>query len=218
MKGTTKKAEEFFQSYATQFDSIYDTRCNRGLTAWINRHLRSSMAIRYQKTFETLEPMRDCTVLDIGCGSGRYTTTCLRLGASDVVGIDLSAEMLSLARASLEQSDLLDAKVSFVCKDFESYSVDKPYDYVIAMGLMDYIAGPEAFLRKMRGAIEKKAVISFPVAESVWALQRKVRYWIRKCPLYFYRYRDLERLLSAVGFSKYSIERIHRDYFVVVEP
>lgn len=43
------------------------------------------------------------TVLDAGCGSGRYMIHALRRGAAEVVGVDLSSEML--ARARLELGD-----------------------------------------------------------------------------------------------------------------
>ena len=40
-------------------------------------------------------------VLDAGCGSGRYVLHALRRGAAEVVGVDLSPEMLQRARAEL---------------------------------------------------------------------------------------------------------------------
>jgi malonyl-CoA O-methyltransferase len=42
------------------------------------------------------------TVLDIGCGSGRYMLHALRRGAARVSGIDLSPEMLQRADAELD--------------------------------------------------------------------------------------------------------------------
>jgi malonyl-CoA O-methyltransferase len=40
-------------------------------------------------------------VLDAGCGSGRYVLHALRRGAAEVVGVDLSPEMLQRARTEL---------------------------------------------------------------------------------------------------------------------
>jgi malonyl-CoA O-methyltransferase len=42
--------------------------------------------------------LRGCTVLDAGCGSGRYMLHALARGARRVAGVDLSAEMLAQAR------------------------------------------------------------------------------------------------------------------------
>lgn len=46
--------------------------------------------------------LRGQTVLDAGCGSGRYMLHALRRGAARVTGVDLSPHMLARARAELE--------------------------------------------------------------------------------------------------------------------
>jgi len=40
--------------------------------------------------------------LDIGCGTGRHTRALLEAGAAEVVALDLSPEMMALARAKLD--------------------------------------------------------------------------------------------------------------------
>lgn len=49
------------------------------------------------------DSLRDCTVLDAGCGSGRYLRQARRRGAKRLVGVDLSVEMLARARAEWEK-------------------------------------------------------------------------------------------------------------------
>jgi ubiquinone/menaquinone biosynthesis C-methylase UbiE len=43
---------------------------------------------------------------DIGCGTGRYAMQLVRLGAAQVVGIDLSREMLEIAQRKAHQAEL----------------------------------------------------------------------------------------------------------------
>src|SRR5712691_4195008 len=45
--------------------------------------------------------LRQCRVLDAGCGSGRYILHALQRGATQVVGVDLAVEMLTRARVAL---------------------------------------------------------------------------------------------------------------------
>lgn len=45
--------------------------------------------------------LQDRVVLDAGCGSGRYMLHALRRGVAQVIGVDLSPEMLRRARAEL---------------------------------------------------------------------------------------------------------------------
>jgi malonyl-CoA O-methyltransferase len=53
--------------------------------------------------------LRGYCVLDAGCGSGRYVRQALRRGASEVIGLDLSAEMLR--RAQSERVHVLESAV-----------------------------------------------------------------------------------------------------------
>lgn len=218
MDQTSREAGRFFEGYAGEFDELYDIQHRKGIAGWLNRRLRASMAIRYERTFLCLEPMKGKTVLDIGCGSGRYIVTSLRLGASRVVGIDLSGEMLGIARSVVDRLGGGVGTAELIQGDFLSRPFAEPFDYAIVMGVMDYIANPAGFLRKLRVTVRDKAVLSFPVAESIWAWQRRIRYRLRKCPLFFYRRGELEELLKSCGCSSYVIERIERDYFVMLKP
>ncbi len=209
------KTCRFFDDYADQFDEIYMIQTQVGLMGWLNRRLRASMLIRYEKTFLSLQPMKERTVLDVGCGSGRFILKCLELGAAKVTGIDLSEKMVSLSKNTLNRVDNFSDRADIIIGDFMKYTFPNPYDYAIIMGVMDYIENAEDFLVKLNKTVLSRAVLSFPVAESIWALQRKVRYKLRACPLYFYRRRQLEKLMVCSGFKSFSIERIGRDYFVV---
>ena len=217
MQEISDKAGRFFDGYAGDFDDIYDTQAARGVRGWLNRGLRASMAIRFRRTFSTLTPMQDHSVLDIGCGSGRYMVACLQLGASRVVGIDVSETMLTLAKATVDGLPDSVGRTELVCGDFLSHEFTEQYDYGMIMGVMDYIADPATFLRRVKATITGKAVFSFPVAGTILTWQRKLRYRLRGCPLYVYRFDQLEHLFSTSGFASYSVDRIHRDYFVAVE-
>jgi len=46
-----------------------------------------------------LPPLMDARVLDLGCGTGRFTFILAAHGAREVIGVDLSARMLALAAA-----------------------------------------------------------------------------------------------------------------------
>ena len=91
-------------------------------------------------------------------------------------------------------------------------------DYAIVIGVMDYVRDAATFLAKLRATVRVAAAISFPAYESVWRWQRALRYRLRGCPLHFYRRRELDGLIGGAGFASASVERIHRDYFAIVQP
>lgn len=217
MKNVSENAGIFFDNYAYEFDDIYRIQTGKGPWGWLNRLLRKSMLIRYHKTFVELQPMKNMTVLDIGCGSGRYLVKCLELGAAEVTGIDLSREMLSITQESLKSRSIPSNEIELIAGDFLEYDFQKCYDYAIVMGVMDYIEQPAEFLAKLSKTVRKTAVLSFPVSESIWTIQRKLRYKLRRCPLYYYRRRKLGELMDYSGFASVTIEQIARDYFVVAK-
>lgn len=217
MNDISGQTGKFFESYANQFDEIYQLQQQTGFMGWLNRRLRASMLLRYDATFESLVPMEEHTVLDIGCGSGRYLFRSLEMGAASVTGIDLSEQMLSISCRWLREVEEYNEKASLICADFLTHDLARTFDYGIVMGLMDYIEDAQSFLDKLACVVLQKAVLSFPVAESTLAFQRKVRYRLRGCPLFLYRREQLEHLLKNSPFSKTAITRIERDYFVTVE-
>lgn len=217
MSDVTERAGRFFESYAHQFDEIYKLQHQRGLLGWLNRKFRACMLIRYERTFEALSPMERHSVLDVGCGSGRYLVRSLELGAQSVTGIDLSEEMLSISKQWLGEIGQGSEKAVLLSGDFLTHEFDQVFDFGIVMGVMDYIEDPGPFIEKLSRVVRWKAVLSFPISESVLALQRKIRYRLRDCPLFLYERNELEELIEASPFSKCSLEQIHRDYFVTLE-
>jgi malonyl-CoA O-methyltransferase len=80
-------------------------------------HAHNPLMLAEERAMLALLPadMRNCAVLDAGCGSGRYLLHALRRGAGRVIGVDLSAEMLARAAGSEHEalsSELLSASES----------------------------------------------------------------------------------------------------------
>ncbi len=55
---------------------------------------------------ELLPPLNGLRVGDIGCGTGRYALVLARTGATEVIGIDLSPDMLARARQKATSAEL----------------------------------------------------------------------------------------------------------------
>jgi SAM-dependent methyltransferase len=75
---------------------------------------------------EALEIEPGDTVIDVGCGSGVLSFVAARLGASRVIGCDISEEAIAVARTNAERLDLAD-RVEFrvgsllePCRDVEA--------------------------------------------------------------------------------------------------
>ncbi len=155
-----KTAARFFDSYANELDAVFT---NRGsiLKRAINKWFRKSTRLRYLKTLEACRPIEEKTAIDIGCGPGYYAVALAKSGARKVLGIDISPAMIALAKEQAKQAGVED-RCDFIVADFANYPIQEKFDYAIAQGFMDYVAGPEEMIDKILAATKSKAFFSFP--------------------------------------------------------
>ena len=182
----------------------------------VDRKFRSDVFNRYYLTFESLVPLKDKTVLDIGCGSGPYVVEAVKRGSKRVVGLDMAPGMLELGRKRAVIAGISD-KCEFVLGTFPANAPKEIFDYAIVMGVMDYIPDPQSFLNSLAKSVRNLAVASFPCYHWFRTPLRKFRYWLKRCPVYFYHPGDIERMGKAAGFTEVKIAKMSgagMDYFV----
>ena len=75
-------------------------------------------------------------VLDVGCGTGSATVLAAT-AASEVVGIDLSEDMIELAEEKIRKESL--ENISFVTTSVEDYAPEKPFDKVISSFMIPHV-------------------------------------------------------------------------------
>lgn len=111
-------------------------------------------------------------VLDIGCGSGATSIAIAqRVGASGgVVGVDLSPQLLSVARARSHEAGV---NAVFVEADAGAASFDRSFDAAFSrFGVMFFEAPAKAFAH-IRAAMKPDGRLVFvcwrPMLENIWA-------------------------------------------------
>jgi len=196
----------YFDRAAVTFDSFYDGKRSRAMQ-WIDRRFRSDMFERFQRTFRAIEPVAGKRVLDVGCGSGLYSIEAASRGAAEVLGIDVAPAMLDLARKRAEENGVV-GRCSFVAGSFPDTRPETVYDASIVMGVMDYVGDPYGFLRALRECTAGAAVVSFPSRHWLRTPVRKVRYRIKRCPLWFYDEKQVDHLLRDAGFTSVLVDKI----------
>ncbi len=208
---TMERTADFFHRYAHDFDAIYGNK-NTPVNRVVNTLFRRSMRLRYLKSIEGCEPVQGRSVLDIGSGPGHYSVELARRGASRVLGIDFADGMLAIAREAATRAGVQD-RCTFQRTDFLRDEFNESFDYVIAMGFMDYVAQPEAAIRKMVGLARIRAFFSFPLDGGLLAWQRKLRYRSR-CDLYMYTEDQVRKLFAGTPATRVDVTRIDRDLFL----
>lgn len=203
-----QRAAAYFDRKAELFDSLYSLEKTTPFMRFMNRHFRSDIYERYLLTVNHVKNAKAQSVLDVGIGSGRYATGYAEAGVKRVVGVDISSSMLDLAREHVEKINGSQTKFEFVLSDIDAYHTADRFDVVVAMGFFDYISEPEPSLKKLRELCNHSVIASFPSISLYRTPLRKVRYAIKKCPVYFYRVEQIERLAHEAGFSKCSVTKI----------
>lgn len=215
---TTTNASKFFDKFAVTFDTFYDGKRNK-IMQWIDKVFRKDMFLRFKYTFDFLSDLENCTVIDIGCGSGIYLLEALNRNAAHVTGLDPANGMLQLSEAHLTNQEYKN-KFTLIESLFPSENVGT-YDYAIIMGVLDYIENPVQFLSEVKKIITKATCISFPSKHWFRTPIRNFRYKLRNCPVYFYNETQINTLAKTTGFSKVIIKKIPgagMDYHVTLFP
>lgn len=206
--------QRFFDRYATDFDAIYGNR-NGAFDAVVNRLFRQSMRQRFEMTIAGCAPTEGCTVLDIGCGPGHYSVTLAQRGAR-VLGIDFAESMIDIARKRAVAAGVTDC-CEFRVADWTRFPEWQKFDYVLALGFMDYVADAAETIAKIISLTTWQAFLSFPRAGGVLGWQRRVRYrYQHRCELFLYTEEQLHNLFDKFPTIRTTIVPISRDYFVTI--
>jgi ubiquinone/menaquinone biosynthesis C-methylase UbiE len=211
-------AREFFEGYARDFDHIYDEGGKGVIARYVDTQLRKEMRLRFERCFEVLQPMQGRSMLDAGCGGGRYAIPAAKAGASHILGIDFSESMLQLAREKAAKEGVANV-CQFEIGDLMTYPLEpKSFDYAIAIGFFDYMMDPPAALRALVRATRRKVFISVPKRWHILTPQRYVRYtFLNKCYIRFYSRPDVERLAAAMQPKRHVIYDHGREYNLLLE-
>lgn len=222
--GEGDDVRRFFSGFAEQWDSLYGGRRNAFWRAF-DHAFRRDIYERYELTFERLGmDLSGASVLDIGCGSGVYCVEAARRGASRVVGVDIAEDMVALARERAVTEPRGDI-CEFVVSAFPPVSAlpvfaDR-YDFVVVMGVMDYVADAARFLAALRPLVRRYAVLSFPGRHWLRGPLRRYRYrMLGRCEVHNYGQRPLVEVCTRAGFRTVSVNRLDHSgicYFVTAQ-
>src|SRR5438552_5581359 len=144
---STERVRKHFDKDAQRFDAIYEVQ-KPLVQRVVDRVFRSVVVERFRLICALAPQDGRWTVLDVGCGSGRYSVSLARLGAARVQGLDFSQKMIELARHDSTEAGVSD-RCSFVVSEFLKHPIAETFDVVIAVGYFDYLKDPLPHLIKM---------------------------------------------------------------------
>jgi len=208
-----RKVLDHFHEDAARFDAIYDDR-KGAMDRFVDNVWRGVVRRRLVLTLEKLGRLDGRTVLDVGCGSGRFCLEYAAKGAARVVGIDFAPAMIERARVLANEAGVT-ARCEFLVGRFPEDLPAGTYDVSTALGFFDYVPDPERVLAAMRERTRSTIVMSFPKAWEWRVPMRWIRFKLMDCPLFLYSRERAEKVVAAAGITNAEWIVLDRDYLVV---
>jgi len=176
---------EYFDRIASRYDDWYRTKTGQYVDK-IEKWLVFSML-----------RTKSGKALDLGCGTGNYTLELKRRGF-DVIGLDVSEEMLKIARSK-----------GLDCVKGDAYSLPFPdgsFDLVLSVTMFEFIHEPERVLGEIHRVLKPggEILIGTMNGKSLWFLFKRLKsLFVETAYRYarFYTPRELEELLRKTGFK-----------------
>ena len=118
-------------------------------------HDSKLLAFRSLEQATFLHAVGDVTgqaVLDLACGSGYYTRLMKKAGADSAVGVDISADMIALARREETQMPHGITYVHGDARDADVAALGGPFDVVTCTYLFNYARSPHELAQMLAAA------------------------------------------------------------------
>lgn len=155
------------------------------------------------------------SILDIGCGDGKITNYLSEHTSAEVVGVDLSAEMIAYAQSTFQNP-------RFVQMDAQKLEFDRCFDVVFSNAALHWVSDHEAVMRGIYSALKPngKALLQMGGegnASDVFAvlaciLPDYAEYFEGfESPYRFCSDTEYKEILQRIGFNRYRAELIPKD-------
>lgn len=104
-------------------------------------------------------------VLDVACGTGVLFPDYIRLGITDLTAIDISSEMVRIAREKYPQ-------VNILCGDVETTAFDKKFDCIMVYNAFPHFPDPDKLIAKLASLLNPGGTLSVAHGMSRAAIDR----------------------------------------------
>jgi cyclopropane fatty-acyl-phospholipid synthase-like methyltransferase len=212
-----ERVAHHFDDDAERFDAIYREGDKSRFARFVDNRWRGVVQQRLELALAELAPLQGRTILDVGCGSGRYCHAFAERGAARVLGIDFAPAMIDIATQLAGDQGVTD-RCEFRVGTFPDDVGDERFEASTAMGYFDYVEDAEAHIRAMRERTSQVMLMSFPKSREFRVPLRRLRFALHRCPLFLYSKEDLSGLLTRAGITEARWIDLRRDYVVVARP
>lgn len=166
--------------YGNLFTAYSKQQFDDSVELFFKRHKRWKPDVGFD--VESFFKFKKC--LDAGCGGGRFVVALSQLGASEVVGIDISENAIDEADSRIRERNLEKVARVQVASVLDIPFPDSTFDYVVSSGVIHHTPNPRgAFAELCRVLSKEKGTLFLSVYGKgglKWMVNDLFRYTICK--------------------------------------
>lgn len=176
-------SENYAQNFGFQWNTFSRTQYDEQQAA-------SNTSIRFQKETQWPADLRGEVVLEVGCGSGRFTPHILKSGAL-VISLDFSNAVDASFKSNGHNSNFLVVQASVYDMPVRSNFCDRAF----CLGVIQHTPDPQQSLKCIVDCVKPGGQVATDVyAKTFTAFVLHPKYWIRP----FVKNADNQKLLARV--------------------
>jgi len=118
------------------------------------RYIKDSIIQHFNIKSKKL-PLKNISVLDVGCGGGLISVPMKRLGA-DVVGIDASINNINVAKNYSNKKNL---KIKYLCSSPEKLRIKKKFDVLLMLEIIEHVDDINFFIQQSTKFLKKNGLM-----------------------------------------------------------
>ena len=175
------------------------------------KYIRDSAA-KHFRIKSNNEPLKNLSILDIGCGGGLLCEPMNKLGAT-VTGIDASKTNINIAKIHSKKNKL---KINYICASPENLKISKKFDIILNMEIVEHVEDIDFFLKSCSKLLKKNglmfvATINKTLKSYIFAIVG-AEYILRWLPIgtheweKFVKPEDLKKILMKYDLSLNKLE------------
>ncbi len=142
-----KEQKKYWNEFIIDWDeSVYNSNSEGMiLREKIATYFRGVLVTRMNFAIESLkEFIKNKKVIELGCGTGRFSKSLYDLGAHSVEGTDISDLAIKKANELFRKDLIPDEKFKFISTDLNSYELNTDSNSVIVgLGILQYLSDEE---------------------------------------------------------------------------
>ncbi|MBT2757512.1 class I SAM-dependent methyltransferase [Mesobacillus foraminis] len=119
--------------------------------------------------------LSDKSVLDLGCGTGHFSKYCAENGASKVIGVDISRNMIEQAEMYNKNEN-----IEYICVPIEELDLpNQKFDVIISSLAMHYIEDYSQLIKKIRDLLKKNGELIFSTEHPIVTARKEMNNWVK---------------------------------------